>query len=145
MKKFKLFAVLFVMVCLLISGVIFAYDRPLMAVQLPAPVKAFVQNNFQGQTILYAERDLNSFECHLSNGTQVDLSKNGDWKKVDSGFMSAVPAALVPIPIRQYVNGSFPGAIITKIEKEVYGYDIELSDEIELKFTRNGTLLLMED
>lgn len=145
MKKFKLFAIMFVAVGLLISGVIFAYDRPLMAVQLPAPVKAFVQKNFQGQTIVYAEKDFTTYECHLSDGTQVDLSMKGDWKKVDTGYMSAVPATLVPIPIRQYVNGSFPGAIITKIEKEVYGYDIELSDEIELKFTRNGTLLLMED
>ncbi len=58
--------------------------------------------------------------------------------------MSAVPAAIVPAAIKQYVNATFPGMVITKIEKERYGYDIELSNDLELKFNHQGALLSMD-
>ena len=34
---------------------------------------------------------------------------------------------------------------ITKIDKERHGYDIELGDELELKFNKNGKLLYIDD
>ena len=35
--------------------------------------------------------------------------------------------------------------MITKIDKERYGYDIELSNDLELKFNRQGALIGMDD
>lgn len=142
MKSIKVLAM--TVVGLLFSTMSFADDIPIPVSQLPAPVKTFVKKHFQGKTIAYAEKDYSKYECHLSDGTQVDFYRNGTWKKVDTEYMSAVPGALVPATIKQYVKSSFPGMIITKIEKEHYGYDIELSNDFELKFNRQGVLLRME-
>ena len=59
--------------------------------------------------------------------------------------MTAVPAAIIPEAIRQYVSTNFAGTIITKIDKERYGYDIELSNDIDLKFNDQGALIGMDD
>ncbi|MBQ7441272.1 MAG: PepSY-like domain-containing protein [Prevotella sp.] len=52
---------------------------------------------------------------------------------------------MIPEVIKQYVNENFPESIITKIEKERYGYDIELSNDLELKFNKQGYILRMDD
>ena len=143
MKRIKFLSMMFV--GLLFSTMSFADDRPVPVNQLTAQVKTFVQKHFQGKSIIYAEKDLTTYECRLSDGTQIDFYRKGDWKKVDTENMSAVPSALVPNLIKQYVQSTFPGAKITKIEKERYGYDIELSNDLELKFNHQGALLRMDD
>ena len=64
---------------------------------------------------------------------------------MDRHRTSAVPAALVPAAIKQYAEANFSNCKITKIEKERYGYDIELSNDVELKFNHKGALIGMDD
>ena len=59
--------------------------------------------------------------------------------------MTAVPAALIPTAIAQYVKTNFPNNIITKIEKKYNGYDIELETDLELKFDKSGKFLYADD
>jgi hypothetical protein len=59
--------------------------------------------------------------------------------------MSAVPAVLVPEAIKQYVETNFSNCMITKIDKERHGYDIELSNDLELRFNHQGALIGMDD
>lgn len=142
MKKIKFF--LAALMCLLVSNAAMADDTPIPVEQLPAVAKTFVQTNFQGKRIIYAEKDWNSYECRLDDGTKIEFNRKGTWKKVDC-HVTAVPAAIIPAPITQYVETSFPGNIITKIDKERYGYDIELSNDIDLKFNYQGALIGMDD
>lgn len=51
----------------------------------------------------------------------------------------------MPEAIQKYVKVNFPDCIINKIDKERYGYDIELSNEIDLKFSYHGALIGMDD
>ena len=142
MKQIKFF--LAAIMCILVSNVAMADDTPIPVEQLPAAAKTFVQTNFQGKRIIYAEKDWNSYECRLDDGTKIEFNRKGNWKKVDC-HMVAVPAAIVPATIQQYVETSFPGNIITKIDKERYGYDIELSNDIDLKFNYQGMIIGMDD
>ena len=138
----KLFLV--ALMSLLVTNVALADDKPIPVDQLPAEAKTFVQTNFQGKRIIYAEKDWNSYECRLDDGTKIEFNRKGNWKKVDC-HMTAVPAAIIPETIQQYVATSFPGTIITKIDKERYGYDIELSNDIDLKFNYQGAIIGMDD
>ncbi len=142
MKQIKFF--LAAIMCILVSNVAMADDTPIPVEQLPAAAKTFVQTNFQGKRIIYAEKDWNSYECRLDDGTKIEFNRKGTWKKVDC-HMVAVPAAIVPAAIQQYVETNFPGNIITKIDKERYGYEIELSSDIDLKFNYQGALIGMDD
>ena len=56
MKRTKLFFA--ALVCLFTANTVCnAHDMPIPAAQLPAAAKAFVQQNFPGRTIVYAEKD----------------------------------------------------------------------------------------
>ena len=143
MKKIQF--ILTALLCLLVSNAALADDTPIPVEQLPAEAKTFVQTNFQGHKIIYAEKDWNSYECRLDDGTKIEFNKKGNWKKVDCNNMTAVPAGVVPITIQEYVKANFPGTLITKIDKERYGYEIELSNDIDLKFNYQGVLIGMDD
>lgn len=126
----------------------FASDRVISVSQLPAPAKAFVSQNFPGQTISYAKIDNDFFgatyEVCLNNGVEVDFDNHGVWDNVDCKY-SAVPAKLIPANIANYVNINFKGATIVKIDKEHYGYEVELSNGLDPKFNRNGSFMMIDD
>ena len=146
MKKSVLFFA--ALVCMLMHSVSsFAGDRIIPAEQLPAAAKTFIQKNFPGQTISYAKIDFDgrkTYEVCLSNGTELEFDRNGALDKVDCNY-SAVPANLVPAPIANYVKTHFAGAMIVKLDKEHYGYDVELSNDLELKFNSKGQLMYIDD
>ncbi len=56
-----------------------------------------------------------------------------------------IAAALLLPAIAAFVAKRFPGSSVVKIDKERYGYDIEISNDLELKFDRKGRLLEMDD
>ena len=113
--RFLILAVL----CLLVASVAKADDTPIPVGQLPAAAKTFVQANFPAKKIIYAEKDWNSYECRLNDGTKIEFNKKGAWKKVDCQGMTAVPAA--------------------------YGYEIELSNDVDLKFNNQGQIIGFDD
>ena len=126
----------------------FADDRVIPTQQLPAAAQTFVQNTFPGKGIAYAtiDRDFGktTYDVRLNDGTEVDFDSKGTWDKVDCGF-SAVPTQLVPEAIANYVKANYAGATIVKIDKERHGYDIELSNDLELKFNKQGQLIGFDD
>ena len=126
----------------------FADDKMILPEQLPAAAKVFLQTHFPDNDILFAQKDKDGmktkFEVRLKDGTEVNFDKKGNWDKVDCK-MKAVPAVLVPEAIASYVESTFPGEQIVKIDKERYGYDIELSNDLDLKFNKQGMLFGMDD
>lgn len=128
----------------LVSSSIMADDTPIPVEQLPEAARTFVQTNFKDQKIMYAEKDWNSFECRLADGTKIEFNKKGTWKKIDRK-LAAVPAGIVPEAIQAYVKANYPDCLVTKIDKERYGYDIELSNDLDLKFNYQGGLIGMDD
>ena len=78
------------------------------------------------------------------NGTEVDFDKKGNWDNVDCKT-KAVPASLVPAAIAQYVKAHYPNTVIVKIDKERGGYEIELSNDLDLKFNSKGKLIGIDD
>ena len=147
MKKSVLF--LAALVCMMVQTVsTFANDRIIPAEQLPSAAKNFILKNFPGQAVSFAKIDKDfgktTYEVHLNNGVELEFDKSGTWDKVDCNY-SAVPANLVPAAIANYVKTHFAGATIVKIDKERYGYDVELSNELDLKFNKQGQLVNIDD
>ena len=143
MKRMRLFFI--ALLSMMVTSVAFADDKPIPVEKLPAAARTFVDTNFPGKKILYAEKDWNSYECRLDDGTKIDFTSKGEWKQVDCHGMSAVPAVLVSEAIKQYVETNFSNCMITKIDKERHGYDIELSNDLELRFNHQGALIGMDD
>ena len=117
--------------------------------QLPTVATDFIQQTFKGKNVVSAIPDYDDgvmhFDVHLSDGTELEFAADGQWKKVDCHKMAPVPAALVPQNIASYVKANYGGAPITKIDKSPYGYEIELANDLDLKFTPQGQLMVVDD
>ncbi len=141
----NLFVLAFFAFLMMLSG---CSDKPVLPTELPVPITTFIQQNFPGQTISFAQKDWewfsDQYDITLADGTQVSFDTSNVWDKVES-HMTPIPAALVPAPIATYLNTNFPAVAIVKIDKERYGYEVELANDLELKFNQQGALMEMDD
>ena len=148
MKRILTVMAAFAALILTSSAVIANDDIPVTPDQLPAAAQQFIKTHFPEQTIAYAEKDVDyaktTFEVRLNDGSKIEFTANGDWDKVDCKYRAA-PAVLVPEAAAKYVTANFPGALIVKVDKELYGWDIELNNDLELKFSKDGQLLGIDD
>ncbi len=142
-KLFLALALLCSMMCLTSCG-----DKTVDPAQLPQQIQSFVKQTFPGQTISFAQKDCDflcsHYEITLTDGTQVSFDSDDVWDKIESP-MQGVPASVVPAPVATYVNTSFPGIGIKKIDKERNGYEVELLNGIEVKLNQQGALMEMDD
>lgn len=124
-------------------------DKPVLPAELPAQITAFIQQNFPGQAITFAKKDLEltgwQYDVVLADGTQIDFDTDDMWDMIQSPMTNPVPVNLIPAPIVAHLQANFPDAMILKIDKEKYGYEIELANGLELKYNQQGALMDMDD
>ena len=114
---------------------------------LPEAITAFIKQHFPNATIAGVEPDHDhgglEYDVYLNDGTQIDFDANNQWEKVES--MKGVPAFFIPKAIASHVKGSYQNTVITKINKEYNGYEVELNNGVELRFDGSGRFLGMDD
>ena len=124
-------------------------DKPVVPEQLPAPVKTFVQGTYPGATITFAQKDLEltgwKYEVFMADGTHIEFDTDDAWDKIESPMAKPIPTQVIPAPIATHLQANFPSAFVTKIEKERNGYEVELSNGIDLKYNKQGALIEMDD
>lgn len=118
------------------------------AQSLPETITAFVKQHFPNATIAGIEPDNDhggvEYDVYLSDGTELDFDVNNQWETVECRA-SGVPAAFIPQAIANYVKSNYQNMTIAKIHKEYHGYEIELSNGLELNFDKSGNFMGMDD
>ena len=142
MKQFKL--ILLSVLALTLGFSSRADERPISYDQLPQAAKAFLAQHFPDRTPLLVQADWEDYEVIYDNGEKVEFTKKGDWKEIDCR-MSAVPDVLVPEQIKAQVNARYPGAVIVKLKKDRIGYDIKLSNGLDLEFNKRFVITDIDD
>ena len=152
MKKKKIMKkILLILVALFSVGALAAVadnDKLINKSQLPIAAQQFIDANFAGVDLMYAKEEcnilFNSYEVRLANGIKLEFSNKGNWEEVDCQ-QNEVPAAIVPQPIKEYVDKNYPAEKILKIEKSRNDYEIKLSNRLELKFDKDFNLYDIDD
>ena len=112
-------------------------DRPLTFEKLPQQAQQFINQNFKDVGFLSAMKDDGKYDVVLKDGTEIEFTRKGEWEKVDC-HLTEIPAAVIPPTILAYVQAQFPTNFIVKIDKDFREYDVELNNNIDLKFDKNG-------
>ena len=123
-------------------------DRPIAVTQLPQKAQQFIKQHFPNEKVAYAknEREFleSRYEVVFSSSIKIEFLKNGDWKEVDCK-RSAVPAAIVPTQIAEYVKQNYPDAQIVSIDRDRRDYEVKLTNGLSLTFDLKFNLIEIDD
>ncbi len=115
------------------------------AADLPNSAQTILKNNFKaGVSHIKIEKDfgkIKEYDVVLTDGTEVTFDSHGNWKDIEVNQNGSVPAALIPKAIAEYVKQNQKNVKITGIEKYRSGYEVELSNGVEMKFNSEGKFL----
>lgn len=116
-------------------------DVPISVNELPTEAQKILSVNFPNKKVALSKKEVDffgrSYDVILTNGDKIEFDANGRWEKISCKHES-VPVALIPSFIYQYVKEHFPEERIVKIEREKRGFEVELSNDIDLKFDKKG-------
>ena len=116
---------------------------------LPKAAKIILKENFKSSVnhikIGKEFGHIRKYEVILTDGTEISFDKHGNWKDVEVSRDASVPAIFIPTPVSKFVKDNQAKAKVTGIEKKAYGYDVELSNGVDVKFTAKGKFIRYED
>lgn len=115
-------------------------------------INDFVRAYFPDTEVIANIKDGLDCDVTLSDYTQIGFDGNLfgklEWDEVDcrhASLSTTVPTALVPVEITNYVNRIHGSQTITKISKDNRGWEIALSNGIEIEFDRRFNVIDFDD
>ncbi|MDE7381051.1 MAG: PepSY-like domain-containing protein [Muribaculaceae bacterium] len=109
---------------------------------LPKAAQTTLANNFKSKVnVVKIDKDfgrVSEYEVILTDGTEITFDRNGNWDNVEVGSSGSIPPSFIPPSVAKYVKQFQPGQKIVGIEKERSGYEVELSNGVDMKFNKQG-------
>lgn len=123
-------------------------DRAITLGDLPANAQTFITTHFGELKVALVTRDSDLFEKSydviFSNGSKVEFNGKGEWKSVDCKY-DKVPDGIIPAQILSHVNENFPDNFIVEIDRDTRDYEVQLDNDMELKFDLQFNLIGYDD
>lgn len=144
-KLFFLFAVLIGGILAASADDTYAHDSS----ALPPVARSVIENSFKSKvSLVKIEKTIGrvkEYEVILTDGTEISFDREGNWKNVEVSGGKSVPAVFIPQKVRDYVAKHHKGMKIVGIEKDRGGYDVELSNGIDIEFKKDGSFKRYDD
>lgn len=108
--------------------------------KIPTRSRAFIAQYFSESSVVIVEMEedgdgMAEYEVWLNDGTKIDFDLQGEWKTV-ARKKTGVPLKLIPQQIVDFVTTKYPDNVVTKFSRKDYGYKLELSDDMDLRFNK---------
>jgi uncharacterized membrane protein YkoI len=112
--------------------------------ELPKPAQDFLKKHFRNSEIDVVKKDAEhgekGYEVKLKDGTEIEFWKDGSYREVDGG-KKPIPTAFIPESVKEYVAKNHPNEKITHIDYGHKDLDVDLTNNIDLEFTKEGKIL----
>lgn len=113
---------------------------------LPENAQQTISNNFRSEvSSVKIDRNfgvISEYEVKLSDGTEISFDCYGDWESIEANKSKYVPASIIMKPITDYVAKSYNSDTrIIGIERDRNGYEVDLSNGLDLHFTHAGKFI----
>ena len=123
-------------------------DKMITREELPEKAQTFLMKYFENADVLYAkaERDMGvvtSYDVVLDGNVKVEFNRSGEWTSVDCE-RGQVPDSLLPQGVLDYVTKKFAKAYVVEIDRDRMGYEVKLSNDLDLDFDKNGKFLRVD-
>ena len=130
-------------------GTVFADEITTDITKLPQAAQEFAAKAFPNAKIVGIEIDTSlvkptKYDATLSDGSKIEFDSKGNWTDIESKF-TGVPQALLTKEIAAYLDANYKGQKVKAISKERYGWEVDLVNGLELKFSAAGQLIEIDD
>lgn len=116
---------------------------------LPPAAQTLIKTHFKADVNhIKVEKDLGintKYDVVLNDGTEITFDKGGNWKEIEVRKGSSVPDAFIPADMKNYIKQNQKGSAVIGIEKKRGGYEVELTNGVEMKFDSNGKFVRYDD
>lgn len=116
---------------------------------LPEAARTTISNNFKAKvSVVKIEKTLgrvDEYDVVLTDGSEISFDRDGNWDNVEVAKTASVPGGFVPRAVSEYVKKNHSGTRVVGIEKERSGYEVELSNGIDMKFDKSGNFVRYDD
>ena len=123
------------------------HDRVVDKGDMPTKTIMFISDCFPGCDIVSIDknRDLGgvSYDVVLEGDVKIEFNRSGDWTSVDCE-KGQVPDSVLPQEVLDYVRKRFARVYVVEIERGVMGYDVKLSNDLELDFDKSGKFVRVD-
>ena len=124
-------------------------DKMISFTQLPTKAQEFVKSHFANIEVTSVWKDteflrVEDYTVVLDNGTEIEFYSNGEWKEIKSRG-NEIPNKIIPTGIAQYLQKRYNNMPIKEIKKKRTGYEVELSNGLDLEFNSKGKFLRIDD
>ncbi len=133
-------------------------ESSVLLTRLPETAQQVIKSAFINGTVQEVSTDLDptamargsAYEATIrQNGVALDIEfdAQGLWTDIEAEDDAAIPAAILnalpqlPAALLTYVKTNHAGTGITEIERKAYGFHVELQQDIELLFDKEGVIL----
>lgn len=117
---------------------------------VPENSKRFITDYFSNNTITVVEKKRTAntngavYEVKFSNRDEIEFDVNGDWVKVEAEGRNAIPTGFILPTIVNYVTTNYSTFSINQIEKNTFGFEVELTNDLDLIFDKNGEFVRID-
>jgi hypothetical protein len=133
-----------ILMCVFAMSAVVSCDRVVSADKLPAQAKQFVTAHFNGIEVLSVRKDGFKYDVVLFDGTEMEFSHGGQWIEVDCG-LNPLPDGVLPANTAKYLTAKFPMNFATHVKFEHKRYEVELDNDLDLLFDKNGNFMGADD
>lgn len=123
-------------------------DTHISLTALPQTSQQFIDTHFGDLTISRVVKDFDDlsydYDVYFTNGTKIEFSRNGEWKDIDC-HGSKVPDSVVPTKILEYTKSNYPANVIVQLSLDGRYIDVELDNDLDLEFNKDGDFVRIDD
>lgn len=117
---------------------------------LPEEGRGFIATYFSGTEIARIEKhnpakiDGTMYEVDFVNRDEVDFDKDGIWLKVEAEDNRSIPTGFILPSIVSYIKTNYPNLTINQIKKTYEGFELELTNDLDLVFNSSGEFIRIQ-
>ena len=125
-----------------------ADDKPITFDKMPQAAQNFVRANFPDVEVALTTVDDDivhtEYKVALVNGVLIEFKNDGRLESIKTRTGN-IPEGIVPVQILKEVKRHYPEAEVTEYEIDRRGYEVKLSNRMELKFNSSFKLVEIDD
>lgn len=138
MKRFSLF-----LLFILLVGTCSMAATANRKTYLPKRAQTFIRDYWPRTDMIESYRDKGAYVVNMDGGTTLRFDRNGKWFLIENPY--GFPTHFLPDSINEFIHKQYPSSYIARVTRHDKGYTVVLNTGLELRYTKQGYIMRVDD